>query len=81
MRFLVDECAGPKVAQWLNEQNHVVFSVYEQARGMLDDDIIEKAYIEKDAYKKVLFYYDLKMKEQLSRLRQSDDYWKDMLIN
>jgi len=46
MHFLVDECTGPKVAQWLREQNHVVFSVYEQARGMLDDDIIEKAYIE-----------------------------------
>lgn len=47
MRFLVDECTGPKVAQWLREQNHVVFSVYEQARGMFDDEIIEKAYLEK----------------------------------
>ncbi|MBN1684666.1 MAG: DUF5615 family PIN-like protein [Gammaproteobacteria bacterium] len=46
MRFLVDECTGPQVAQWLREQNHEVFSVYEQARGMLDEDIIEKAYFE-----------------------------------
>ena len=27
MRFLVDECTGPKVAQWLREQNNEVFSV------------------------------------------------------
>jgi|SRR4030042_4161016 len=46
MRFLVDECTGPKVAQWLREQNHEVFSVYEQARGMIDVRIIEKAYHE-----------------------------------
>ncbi|MDW7680252.1 MAG: DUF5615 family PIN-like protein [bacterium] len=46
MRFLVDECTGPRVAQWLREQNHEIFSVYEQARGMTDGDIIEKAYTE-----------------------------------
>lgn len=27
MRFLVDECTGPKVAEWLRKQNHEVFSV------------------------------------------------------
>jgi hypothetical protein len=27
MRFLVDESTGPKVARWLREQGHVVFSV------------------------------------------------------
>ncbi len=36
MRFLVDECTGPKVAQWLRDQGHEVFSVYDEARG-LDD--------------------------------------------
>lgn len=47
MRFLVDECtAGSKVAQWLGEQNHEVFSVYDEARGMDDDWIIEKAFTE-----------------------------------
>jgi predicted nuclease of predicted toxin-antitoxin system len=46
MRFLVDECTGPAVARWLREQNHTVFSVYEQARGMEDDEIIEKAFNE-----------------------------------
>jgi predicted nuclease of predicted toxin-antitoxin system len=43
MRFLVDECTGPVVARWLREQGHEVFSVYEEARGMDDDDIIQKA--------------------------------------
>lgn len=43
MRFLVDECTGPFVARWLQEQNHEVFSVYESARGMSDEEIIRKA--------------------------------------
>ena len=46
MRFLVDECAGPRVARWLREQGHEVFSVYDKARGMEDDDIIRKAHAE-----------------------------------
>lgn len=43
MRFLVDECIGPRVAQWLREQGHDVFSVYEEARGSDDDSIIRRA--------------------------------------
>ncbi|ODS32939.1 MAG: hypothetical protein SCARUB_01940 [Candidatus Scalindua rubra] len=46
MRFLVDESTGPVVARWLREQRHEVFSVYEEARGMSDDDVIKKAFIE-----------------------------------
>lgn len=46
MRFLVDECTGPGVAQWLRERNHVVFSVFDEARGMDDGDIIAKAFAE-----------------------------------
>lgn len=46
MRFLVDECTGPAVARWLRDQRHDVFSVYEQSRGMDDDDIIYKAFAE-----------------------------------
>ncbi len=46
MRFLVDENTGPRVAQWLRETGHDVFSVYEDARGLGDDEIIEKAYSE-----------------------------------
>jgi len=47
MRFLVDECTGPAVASWLRDQNHEVFSVFDEARGMDDDDIIGKALDEK----------------------------------
>ena len=43
MRFLVDECTGPAVARWLRAEPHEVFSVFEEARGMADDDILEKA--------------------------------------
>ncbi len=47
MRFLVDECTGPGVAAWLRNLNHEVFSVFEEARGMDDDPIIDKAFAEK----------------------------------
>ena len=43
MRFLVDECSGPAVAHRLRDLSHEVFSVYEEARGMSDDDILDKA--------------------------------------
>lgn len=46
MRFLVDECTGPTVAAWLRDHAHEVFSVFEEARGMEDDDIIRKAFTE-----------------------------------
>ena len=46
MRFLVDENTGVTVARWLREQDHEVFSVYEQARGIDDDTIIQKAFDE-----------------------------------
>ena len=46
MRFLVDECTGPAVADWLRAQNHEVFSVYDEARGLDDEAIIQKAYSE-----------------------------------
>ncbi|MCS7031900.1 MAG: DUF5615 family PIN-like protein [Gloeomargarita sp. SKYG116] len=42
MRFLVDECTGPSVARWLRQQGYEVFSVYDEARGMRDDDLIAK---------------------------------------
>jgi predicted nuclease of predicted toxin-antitoxin system len=46
MRFLVDECAGPRVAEWLRAQGHEVFSVFGEARGTEDDEVIRKAYDE-----------------------------------
>jgi predicted nuclease of predicted toxin-antitoxin system len=46
MRFLVDECTGPKVAAWLSEQGHEVFSVFDEARGVDDDQLIQRAFDE-----------------------------------
>ena len=46
MRFLVDECTGPAVAEWLRGQGYEVFSVYDEARGLNDDAIIQKAFTE-----------------------------------
>jgi len=46
MRFLVDECTGPKVAAWLQSQGHEIFSVFDEARGIEDDKIIQKAHDE-----------------------------------
>jgi predicted nuclease of predicted toxin-antitoxin system len=46
MRFLVDECTGSVVARWLGDQGYEVFSVYDQARGMNDDEVLEKAFTE-----------------------------------
>jgi predicted nuclease of predicted toxin-antitoxin system len=46
MRFLVDECTGPSVAAWLHRQGHEIFSVFDEARGIEDNEVIEKAYNE-----------------------------------
>ena len=43
MKFLVDECTGPVVAKWLKNLHHDVFSVYDEARGLDDESIINKA--------------------------------------
>ena len=43
MDFIVDECTGPDVAHWLKSQKHDVFSVYEEAAGIEDDRILQKA--------------------------------------
>ncbi|MDZ8053625.1 MAG: DUF5615 family PIN-like protein [Aulosira sp. ZfuVER01] len=46
MRFLVDECTGSIVARWLHNQGYEVFSVYDEARGISDDDVLQKAFVE-----------------------------------
>ena len=46
MRFLVDENAGVFVARWVRDRGYEVFSIYEQARGIDDDKIIEMAFAE-----------------------------------
>ena len=45
MRFLVDECTGPRVAEWLRREGFEVFSIYDEARGITDEKIITKAQI------------------------------------
>jgi predicted nuclease of predicted toxin-antitoxin system len=46
MRFLVDECTGPAVARWLRVKSHEVYSVYEEAPGSADNDLLDKAFLE-----------------------------------
>jgi len=46
MRFLVDECTGPRVAEWLRSLGHDVFSAFEQARGEADSDLLARAVAE-----------------------------------
>jgi predicted nuclease of predicted toxin-antitoxin system len=46
VRFLVDECTGAAVARWLRTQQHDVFSVYEEATGIDDDEVIRRAFAE-----------------------------------
>jgi predicted nuclease of predicted toxin-antitoxin system len=79
MRFLIDECAGPAVAQALRSQGHEVFSVYDGARGISDDDILQKAFSEdwilistdKDFGEKI--YREKKPHKGIVLLRLSDE--------
>ena len=43
MRFLVDECTGPTVATWLEEQGYDVYSVYDKSRAADDETILNIA--------------------------------------
>ena len=43
MRFIVDECTGPAVARWLRQLGHNVVSIYEESRGLEDDEVLERA--------------------------------------
>lgn len=35
MRFLVDECTGPAVAEWLRRQDHDVVSVFDEIKNRI----------------------------------------------
>ncbi|MGC9777667.1 MAG: DUF5615 family PIN-like protein [Candidatus Heimdallarchaeota archaeon] len=67
MRFLVDECTEPKVAKWLKEQRHKVYSVYDEVRGA-DDDSILKIANEKNY---ILITNDKDFGELITRLKKS----------
>ncbi len=66
MRFLVDECTGPAVARWLRDQQHDVISVYEEARGIGDDEVIHIALAEN----RVLITNDKDFGEKIYRERK-----------
>jgi predicted nuclease of predicted toxin-antitoxin system len=63
MRFLVDECTGPVVAQWLRLQQHDVFSVYDEARGLDDEAVLQRA----DAEGRILITNDKDFGELIFR--------------
>jgi predicted nuclease of predicted toxin-antitoxin system len=67
MRFLVDECTGPAVAQWLRERGHDVFSVYDEARGMDDLEVVQRA----SAENRILITNDKDFGERIYRERRS----------
>jgi hypothetical protein len=35
MRFLVDECVGTSVAEYLKSNNHIVFSVFDELEELM----------------------------------------------
>jgi predicted nuclease of predicted toxin-antitoxin system len=43
VRFVVDECTGPRVARWLEEQGHDVVSIYDVDKGAEDVDVLARA--------------------------------------
>lgn len=43
MKFLVDECVGPAVADWLKDQGYDVVSVHDSFPGITDDLVLKKA--------------------------------------
>ncbi len=67
MRFLVDECTGPAVARWLEEREHEVFSVFDEAPGIPDDEVLRKAANEQ----RVLVTNDKDFGEKVYRQRRS----------
>ena len=46
MKFLVDECVGSSVARWLKQKGFGVISIYDDFRGITDDEVLAKAFLE-----------------------------------
>lgn len=66
MRVLVDECAGPLVGRWLRDQGHEVFSVFDEARGISDEEVLNKAVSEN----RILITVDKDFGEMIYRERR-----------
>ena len=43
MKFLVDECVGLSVANWLRQNNYDAISIYDDITGINDDLVLKKA--------------------------------------
>ncbi len=43
MRFLIDECVDPMITRWLREFRPDALSIYEEARGSDDDEVLQRA--------------------------------------
>ena len=65
MRFLVDECTGPRVSAWLLSEGHEIFSVFDESRGLEDEEVIRKAY----AQNRILITNDKDFGEKVYRER------------
>jgi len=74
VRFLADECTGPAVARWLTDQHPDVLSVYEDARGIGDDEVIQIAFAEH----RVLVTNDKDFGEKIYRERKA--HWGVILL-
>lgn len=46
MKFLVDECVGHSVAQWLNQNNFDAISIYDATPGINDNLVLKQAFSE-----------------------------------
>lgn len=86
MRFLVDECAGSSLASWLREQGNDVFSVFDQARGITDDKVLQIAVeterilttVDKDFGEKI--FREKHLHHGVILLRLSDERSKSKII-
>src|SRR5258708_2188161 len=66
MRFIVDECAGPRVSDWLMALGNDVFCVRRRAKGSSDNQVIERAFEEN----RVLITIDKDFGEKIYRERR-----------
>jgi predicted nuclease of predicted toxin-antitoxin system len=43
LKFIVDECLGIMISDWLKENNYDVVSVYKEFPGINDDEVLSRA--------------------------------------
>ena len=66
MRFLVDECTGSTVAEFIKQKGYEVISVFDEFRGATDDFLLEKCVSENY----ILITSDKDFGEMVFRLKQ-----------